>query len=375
MAAGLLFGLAPALTAAWHDLGATLRGGRGVGATGDPRGRRLRAGLVVGEVAIALVLSTAAGLMMRTLWELSRVDPGGWGADLVVEGQPLAAGATPPRAGWRVVAGEYFRAMGIPLLMGRGFGPQDRAGASPVLIINRRLANQLWAGESPLRKRINAGNATGGEWATVVGVVGDVHHNSLRGDAVPEIYRPLGQYPHGGMTLVVSAAADAMELARPVSQAVWAVDPDVPITAVRSMEQVAYRSVSRPRLVRTVLATFAALALLLGAVGIYGVIAYTVTQRTREIGLRMALGADAGAVIRRVLWQGLGYAAAGTLIGLVTALLLGRALSGLLFGVRSYDPITFAGVALFILLVAGAASLPPARRAARLDPITALREE
>jgi predicted permease len=303
------------------------------------------------------------------------LDGGGWGADLDVDGQPLAAGATPPRAGWRVVGGDYFRALGIPLLAGRGFGPQDRLVSSPVMIVNRRLADQLWPGESPLGKRLKAGNATGDEWATVVGVVGDVRHNSLRAEPGPEIYRPLTQYPHGGMTLVVGSAGEPMGLARSVSQAIWAVDPDVPITAVRTLEQVVEASVARPRLVLMALAAFAALGLALGAVGIYGVISYTVAQRTREIGVRMALGADAGTVVRRVVAQGLGYAGVGTLIGAGAALILGRGLSGLLFGVSPHDPLTFAVLVPFIMLVAGLASLPAAWRAARLDPLTALRED
>jgi predicted permease len=302
------------------------------------------------------------------------LDGGGWGADLEVEGRPLAPGATAPRAGWRIVGGDYFRAVGIPLLAGRAFGSEDRAGSVPVVIVNRRLARQLWPSESPLGRRLRSRNATGGEWATVVGVIGDVRHNSLQGEPVPEIYRPLTQYPHGGMTLAIATTREPMELARPVSRTVWDVDPDVPITGVRSMEQVVHASVSRPRLMMTLLAAFAAVGLALGAVGIYGVISYTVAQRTREIGLRMALGADAGAVVRRVLSQGLGYAIAGTLIGALGALALGRALSGLLFGVRPYDPLTFAALVPFILLVAALASLPPAWRAARLDPMTALRD-
>ena len=301
------------------------------------------------------------------------LDGSGWGSDLDVEGRPLPPGAPPPRAGWRVVGGDYFRVMGIPLLAGRVFGPEDRLDASPVLIVNRRLARQLFSGESPLGRKINAGNATGGEWATVVGVVGDVRHNALRGEPVPEIYRPLSQYPHGGMTLVVASEVEPLELARPVSRSIWAVDPDVPITAVRSMEEVVRASVSRPRLVMRTLTAFAVVGLALGAVGIYGVITYTVARRGREIGIRMALGADAGAVVRRVMWQGLGYALAGTLIGALAALILGRTLSGLLFGVRPYDPFTFVVVALFVVFVAGTATLRPALRAAQLDPAEALR--
>ncbi len=428
---GILFGLAPALSATRADLAGSLRGARGTGGTRGISGSRTRSALVVSEVAIALVLLIGAGLMIQTLWRLQRVEPGfrtenvltlsiqptgsefrsaprllafydrlferiealpgvssagaiqhlplsgggGWGQDIDVEGRPLARGETPTRVAWRVVGGDYFQAMAIPLLAGRGFEATDQLEATPALIVNELMAEQIWPGESALGKRIRAVNATGGEWATVVGVVGNARHSGLDSDPDPELYRPITQYPHRGMTLAVHTASNPLGLARSVSEAVWSINADVPITDVRSLEQVVSASIAGPRMIMSLLATFAAVGLALGAVGIYGVIAYGVSQRRREIGIRIALGAETHYVIGMVLGQGMRYAALGVAIGLAGALLLGRALQGLVFEVSTSDPATLATLSIFLLAVAALASYVPARRAASVDPMTALHED
>jgi putative ABC transport system permease protein len=386
--------------------------------------------LVVSGVATALVLLIGAGLMMQTLWRLGRVEPGfraenvltltvqptgpefqsrpnrrvfyrrlferietlpgvesvgaiqhlplsggSWATDIDVQGQPLAPGATPPRVGWRIVGGDYFRTMGIPLRVGRVFAPTDRLEAAPVVVVNELMAKRIWPGETALGKRIRAKQATADEWATVIGIVGNVRHRRLDAGAEPELYRPLTQYPHGGMTLAVRTSSEPLALARPVSDAIWAIGPNVPITGVRSLEQVVSASVAEPRLTMLLLAVFAAVGLALGGVGVYGVVAHGVAQRTREIGIRIALGAETRAVIGHILGQGMGYAVGGVGIGLVGAMLLSRFMKGLVFEVSTTDPTIFAALSLFLVGVAVLASYVPARRASRVDPVTALRDE
>lgn len=427
---GLLFGLAPALVTVRSDLASLLRGAGRVGGRGGTGGERTRSVLVVAEVALALTLIVGAGLMLRTLWNLSAVDPGfeprnvltlkvqptgatfgagegrtefyrrvfgrlealpgveaagaiqhlplsggSWGTAVDVEGIELPADDERPVVGWRIIGADYLRAMRIPLLRGRAFDVSDGPDAAPVLIVNESLARRFWPGADPLGKRLRARNATGGEWAEVVGVVADVHHIGLDFDPVPELYRPLTQYPHGGMTLVVRTRTRPETLVRGVAETVWSVHPDVPISDVRTLGQVVYRSVAGPRLILTLLGGFAATGLLLGAVGIYGVIALSVAQRRREIGIRMALGAEPGRVMRTVVSAGIRLAAIGALIGVTAALILTRTMGSLVFDVSVTDPMTILFTALAVLATAAVSSIVPARQAIRVDPLTALREE
>ncbi len=286
----LVFGLAPALLATRTDLRESLQG-RGTAAGASRGGQRLRGAFVVAEVALALILVVGAGLMTRTLWNLNQVDPGfdtrnvltmsvqptseglrtrdarrvfysavferisalpgvlsvgaiqhlplsggSWGTEIDIEGQPLAAGARPRMVGWRVINEGYFASMRIPLRRGRTFESRDMPGAAPVILVNEALASRYWPAEDPLGRRIRAGQATAGEWATVVGVVGDVRHSGLEREAVPEIYRPLTQYTHGGMTLAIRTESSPALLARPVQETIWSVNPDVPISRVRTLD-------------------------------------------------------------------------------------------------------------------------------------------
>jgi putative ABC transport system permease protein len=428
IATGLVVGLAPALTSVGQAPQQALRGSRGTGM--GITGRRTRAALVAGEVAIGVVLLAGAALMLQTLWRLQHVDAGirtngvltlglqptgagfrdaaprlayygdvfarlgglpgvtavgaiqhlpltgsGWGVDVEIEGRPLAAGATPPRVAWRIVSGDYFAAMGIPLLAGRAFDARDRAGAPGVALVNRAMARVLWRGESPLGRRIRAGDATGGEWATVVGVVGDVRHDGLQTEPVPELYQPFAQNPLGGMTVVVRARVAPRQLAPTVVEAVRSIDRDVPITSVRSMDEVASASVASRRTVLILLGAFALVGLMLGIAGTYGVVSHHVAARTREIGIRIAMGAAPQSVVGASLAQGVRLSAVGVVIGTIGALLLGRWLRSFVFEVGTGDPATLGAVAALLIGITAVASYLPARRAARVDPVSALRAE
>jgi predicted permease len=425
---GIVCGVAPAVVAVRGNTQAALRGAShpGVGLAGW----RTRSALVLAQVAIGMVLLAGTALMIQTLRRLQAVDPGfrtegvltlalqptganfqranerlafydqvyarldalpgvssvgaiqhlpldgtGWSADVEVEGRPLPVGATPPSVGWRIVDGDYFATLGIPLLEGRTFEPQDRADAPSVLLVNRTMARELWQGESPIGRRVRAGNATRDGWATVVGVVGDVRHNGLDADPIPELYQPFAQNDLGGMTLVVRTTAEPHALARAAVDAVWSVDRDVPITAIRSMGDVAYRSVAPRRTVFVLLGVVSLVGVVLALVGTYGIVAHHVAARTREIGIRIAIGATPTAVVRASVAEGMRLAAAGVIAGAGLALVAGRWLRAFVFGVPVSDPVTLAAVAAVLIGVTALASYLPARRAARVDPVTALREE
>jgi putative ABC transport system permease protein len=426
--AGIVFGLAPALASVRLDTQRALRGtpGGGIGLTG----RRTRAALVAGEVGIATVLLVGAALMLQTIWRLQHIDAGfridgvltlqlqptgagfrdperrvtyygsvfdrlgglphvraigaiqhlpltgsGWSTDVEIEGRPVAPGATPPRVGWRVVSGDYFRALGIPLLAGRAFDARDRVNAPTVALVNQTMARRFWRGESPLGHRIRAGNATRDEWATVVGVVGDVRHDALNSALEPELYQPFAQNRLGGMSVVIRTDGDPMRLATTAVAAVRAIDRDVPIGAVRSLRQVAAASLTPRRTVLSLLGVFALVGVVLAIAGTYGVVAHHVASRTREFGIRMALGARPHSVVGGSLRQGVRLAAIGVLCGTFGALLVGRWLRTFVFEVTSRDPLTLGTVAVFLLVITALASYLPARRAARIDPVAALRAE
>ena len=426
---GIAFGLAPAIIASRSNAQDSLRGARAV--AGRAGGERARGTLVVAEVALTLVLVIGAGLMMRTLWSLMhvsagfraegvltmRIQPSGqklntsdkqieylnsliaslaaipgvqsagsihhlplsgyaWYADIDPEGRVRGPNETAVRSGWRVISGDYFKTMGIPVLRGRPFNASDTRSSFPVAIVNEEFARAVWPGEDPIGKRFSAGNATrtGGP-VTVVGVVSGVRHVTLDAPPGPELYRVNSQTPMGAVTLVMRTNGDPLALASLARQAVRASDPDVPISELRSLEQVMSTSVARPKLIMSLLLVFAGVGVLLGAVGVYGVIAYAVGEQRREIGIRIALGAEPRAVAGTVVMRGVRYAAIGVGIGLVGAVAATRLMRTLLFGVSTTDPVTFGALSLFLVMVAALASWLPARQAARTDPMVALRSE
>ena len=429
VASGLAFGLVPALHAARGNVREDLMEA-GTKATATGRQQRFRNALVVGEIALSLVLLIGAGLLMRGFLLLREVRPG-FGAEHVLTmhvavpsqrfdslgpTQPLLrpalerlralpgvrsagvinilpiqrvgfngsfgiAGQDPPPRGqeplaeFRVVSPGYFRSLGIPLKSGRLPGEDEGARGEQVLLVNESLARQYLKGD-PVGQQITGFAA---EPYTVIGVVGDVRQGALSEPPRPEIYFSYADTGAASLlqdvTFVVKTAGPPAALADQVRAALRSLAPDIPVFAVQTMEEVIARSLSSTRYNVLLLGVFAGIALVLSAVGLYGVISYLVTQRTREMGIRMALGAQAGDVIRLVMRQGTALTAAGVALGLVGALAFTRLLESLLYGVSARDPVTFAAVAAVLTLVALAAAYLPARRAARADPLLAIRSE
>ncbi len=421
---GLVFGLAPAVKLARVELNEALKeGGRGAASA---RRKGLRNALVVAEVALALVLVTGAGLVAKSLYRLLQVDPGfnaenvltlqvnvptyrepqraqytaflqqalervaqtpgvqavgmvrplplrgaGESNGFTVTGQPAPPPGQEPVAARRMISPNYFRALGITLLAGRDFNAQDRDGAQPVAIISQNLARQFFPGQDPVGRSLSLP----GPARVIVGVAADVRLQGLSLAATPTIYVPHAQDPRRGMTFVVRTDGDPLSLAGAIRNAIQTVNQDQPVIRIETMEQVVMASLAQSRFSAVLLSLFAALALALAAVGIYGVMAYSVTQRTREIGLRMALGAQARDVLGLVIGQGLKLALVGVALGVLAALALTRLMKSLLFGVSTTDPLTFSLVAALLLTVALLACWIPARRAAKVDPMVALRYE
>jgi putative ABC transport system permease protein len=424
---GVAFGLAPALRFSRPDVHDVLKeGGKGAGETFGSR--RLRGALVVIQVALALILLIGSGLLVRSFRALSEVNPGfnpqnvltmeyrvprnkypepaqqwafhrqvvervqslpgvqsasvvlalphsgnGGGASFVPLGGPEPPKGQEPRAQSNRADPYYFRAMEIPLIRGRVFTEQDKMDTPPVVVISQAMAERYWPGQDPIGKtiRFSESNLT----ASIVGVVGNVKHNSLDEPTAAQLYIAFAQMPHIFATLVVRTAGDPLAAANIVKQAVWSVDKDQPVWKVRSLEFLLQRAMSRSRFMMRLLTVFSTIALLLAAVGVYGVISYSVSQRTHEIGVRMALGAQYRDVIRLVMRQGVKLVLIGVVIGLLGALGLRQLIEGLLFGVSATDPITFLVVALLLMSVALLACWIPARRAAKVDPIVTLRYE
>ncbi len=422
--AGLCAGLLPALRASSSDLLGALHGV----ARGGSSTSRWNSVLVAGEIALSLVLVASAGMMMRSLWKLHdvplgfraerlltmRVMPpaasyadddarrlyyeralegiralpgvesaesvsilpmtlGNMGLAYLAEGQVQEPGEW-TTASYRTVSPGYFESIGIPLLRGRGFSTADRAGGLEAGIINRTMAERLWPGEDPIGKQIawDAENP----WFTVVGVVENVRQNTLDGDAFDVIYRPYSQESFlQDQALTVRSAGDPAALAPAVRAALREIDAEVPVLAMETMEQIVAGSSARRQLITGLLFVAAALALLLGAIGVYGVAAYEVSRRTREIGLRMALGASRSTVLREVLWGGARWSALGLAAGLIGAGFAARILGGLLFEVDGLDPFALGGASLTLVASALLACWIPARRASRIDPWVALRSE
>ncbi len=428
---GLLFGLLPALHASRSDLQSSLRDG--AKGSGDRRGRRTRSVLVFAEVAIAIVLLVGAGLLVRSLGELQNVQPGfradhalsvqiqlpessypeepkqaAFFRDLLprlaaipgvqnaAAGYPLpftgsnymlafaAEGQAPaktlsdtPAANMGFVSPDYFATLAIAIRDGRVFDDHDSLESEKVIVVNRSLADQIWPGISPVGKRVTFGvpvNAES-EWMRVVGVVADVRHGELNDQPGLQAYLPLLQSPSTEAALVVRTAGSPGAMTSAVAAAVREVDPALPVANPKTLDQLLADSVAAPRANAVLLALLAGLALVLAAFGVYGVLSYSVAQRTREIGLRMALGAAAGDVLRQLLREGLSTVLAGIATGLVGAFFLARTLRSLLYGVTESDPVTFIGVPLVLLVVAMLATWIPARRATRVEPVVALRYE
>jgi putative ABC transport system permease protein len=429
MLTAVLFGLFPALQTSKADLQAALKeGGRGSTA-GSPHVRRA---LVVAEVALALILLIGAGLMIKSFIRLQNVDPGfdpknvltaevslpafkyrekaqissffrqvieqiknspgvesvgaitglpltgsGWSGSFNIEGQAVAPGQAEPHSALRAITPGYFEAMKIRLIAGRFFDERDEAGSKLVVIIDQTLAEHYFPNQDPVGKRVEfgMGGPNGPAWREVVGVVGRVRHKRLDAEVKDHIYFPQAQNPQSIMSLVVRTSTDPEGATSTIRSAVASVDKDQPIHRVTTMEQVRSDSVSSKRLTMLLLAIFAGVALILAAVGIYGVMSYTVTERTHEIGIRMALGAKAADVLRLVIGQGMALALAGVAIGIGAALLLTRFMQTLLFGVTATDATTFMLISLLLAGVALLACYLPARRATRVDPMVALRYE
>lgn len=431
--AAVLFGISPAAKAIRVDLNSALRQeGRSV-AGGHRSTRRY---LVAGEVALATALVAGAGLFIRTLWALSHVDLGfqpdhvltlrtnlpvspgtpygkfearvsfyrdvlekvetipgvkaagyttflpltnaGGTSGFTIEGRPPLPPGQMNDANRRVISDHYFQTMGVKLMAGRFFSHLDGPKTRPVAVINEAMANQYWAGENPLDHRFKLGDA--GPWITIVGIVHSVRNQGIERQPRPEMYFPYTQpLASGGYfmprDLAVRVAGDPMRFVSAVKDAIWSVDRNQPISDIQSMSQLVNGRLAARNLQVKLLAAFAAMALFLASFGLYGLLAYTVVQRTREIGIRMALGAEKRQVIRQVLREGLQLVCFGLAGGLVCSFLLQRVFRSLLFGVAPSDPLTFGLTAIVLLLAGTAACYIPARRAASIDPVEALRYE
>ncbi|HEY3169466.1 MAG TPA: ABC transporter permease [Thermoanaerobaculia bacterium] len=308
-----------------------------------------------------------------------------WGWPYVIEGRPIPRPGESPVAAYRAVMPGYFRTMRLPILRGRDVAPTDTLGASGVVLVNEFLARRVWPGQDPIGKRIALdGPDDNPSWLTVIGVVKNAVQSNWSTDPDDEVYlsllqrRALIESPHpqeAYVTFVARTDGDPATLVPSLRAAVWGIDRTLPISEVRTMQEIVFHANGRARFQTLLLAAFAAVAALLSAVGIYGVMSYAVSKRTREIGVRMALGADPGDVLRLVVGQGMAVAVAGAGAGLLAALLLTRLISTLLYGVKATDPMTYAGVAALLLAIALLASYLPARRAAHIDPMRALRAE
>lgn len=421
----LLFGLAPALRVSRPELQEALKEGGRSASAGSGRLRNL---LVVSEVALTLVLLVSAGLLLKSFWQLLSVDPGfnpenvmtmqvslpraayteehqtiafhrqlleriealpGVEAAGVINNLPLSGvdinggfevEGEPDRegyAGFRIVSPGYFSALSIPLIRGRLFNAQDNESGMPVALISQRAANRVWPGEDPVGKRIRSGMDKRGEvWTTIIGIVGDVRHRGLDARESADLYVPYAQRPGRArdMTVVARASGDPARLISALREQAQSLDRNLPVSFA-PMPQVFARSVADRRYSMLLLGVFAGVALLLSLMGIYGVMSYLVTERTREIGIRLALGAPRAHIMRLILSQGMLLACAGVGIGLAAASALTRVMASLLFGVSATDPATFAAIALLLVFTALLACYIPARRATKVDPMEALRYE
>jgi putative ABC transport system permease protein len=430
---GIVFGLVPAWQASKPDLNEGLKES-GRGSSGGTRRHQVRAALVVAEVALSLVLLVGAGLMIRSFARLLAVDPGfkadhvltafvslpvpkypkweeqaaffqrllerlqsapgvtaagvvsdmplfgGSSTGFDVDGRPEALPGNRPMTDYRMINSDYFAAMGMKLLKGRAFSRFDKDGAPGVVIINETMAKRYFAGEEPIGKRLDL-SGDPKDLREIVGVVGDVRNYGIDADVKPEVYVPFLQskpaYLSGiasAMNIVVRSTNDPSALTNALREQVQTLDKDQPISEIRTMEWYLTDSMAQRRFNMLLLGAFAGLALVLAAVGIYGVIAYTVTQRTHEMGIRIALGARGGDILKLIFAHSMLTTLAGIVSGLGAAFGLTRLLQNLLYQVTATDPFVFGTITLLLLLVAMVATYIPARRAMKVDPITALRE-
>ena len=434
LGSGTLFGLAPALRISRLNVSATLqeasRGSAGTSAVWG-RGNSLRRLLVVAELALCVMVLIGAGLLIRSFGRLQHVSPGfnagnvltleltlngpkykdpqavlatyrdlwnrvealpgvttaggvtalpmsqmfEWGP-ITVEGRVLPPGENFINADQHIVSGHYFPAMEIPLRSGRFFNEQDNTTNPKVVIVDEYMARQLWPDQNPIGQRIHYGGVSDNEpWETVVGVVGRVKQYTLDADSRIALYRPQTQYPSGTINVVLRTGTDPATLTSAVKQQIRALDSDLPLYNVRTMEQRMEESLARRRFSMLLLALFACVALALATIGTYGVMAYLVNQGTREIGIRIALGATQMGIVRLVVWKGMALALSGVAVGLAGAFALSRLMRSLLFGVSPADPLTFVAISLLLALVTLLASYVQAHRAAHIDPIVSLRYE
>jgi putative ABC transport system permease protein len=429
LATGLIFGLAPASQAKHFNLNDTLKeGGRDAGA--GPRGKRLRSALVIAEVAVSFILLIGAGLLINSFMHLRNLDPGFRADHLLAlnvdlsetkypdnpkrtaffdevvrriqalpgvrsvavagnlpftyngDSMPIGAEGIPdpppdqrPDVIYRAIGPGYFSTMGIPLVRGRDYNDQDTLESTLAVVVSEKTALHFWPNADPIGKRIRNGSTTSdAPWRTVIGVVKDVRQNDFIAEPKMQMYFAYRQLrslmPNA---LIVRTAIDPLSLATSVRNAIWAVDKDQTVANIDSMDHIVAGAVARQRFSMLLLAIFAGVALVLAAVGIYGVMSYSVAQQTREIGIRMALGAQRGDVLKMTIKQGLRLVGFGLLIGLVVAFILTRVMASLLFGISATDPITFITISLVLLAVAMLASYIPSVRAMRVDPMVALR--
>jgi predicted permease len=424
---GIIFGLVPGLASARPELTEALKEGGRSSTQGTGR-NRLRNGLVIAEVALALVLLSGAGLLMKSFARLQNVNPGfnprnaltfeislpkiqypdnlsmvrfnnetqrriaalpgvetagfstilplaGTNSDssFAIEGRPSNDGTPSPDEENRQVSPDYFRALEIPLIKGRFFTDADKTDGPPVIIVNQAFAKKFWPNQDALGKRIVMGGMSEHpNWITIVGVVGDVRHFGLDIDPKPEMYIPFAQDPYFTTIYVVRSNQDPRSLLPAIRREIQAIDSAVPLANIRAFEDVIADSVAPRRLSVVLLGVFAGVAVLLASVGIYGVMSFLVVQRTQEIGVRMALGAQRSDVLKLILGRSLKLISAGAAIGLVVALMSTSMLQALLYGVSAFDATTFALVTILLGAVALAASYLPAMRATRADPMMVL---
>jgi putative ABC transport system permease protein len=432
LATGLLFGLVPAFQSTASGLASTLKEG-GRGALTTRGGARMRTTLVVAEVALAVMLLAGAGLLIRSFGKLAAVDPGFdvkqaltfevslpesryaepeqqvaffddllprleaipgvrdaagvialplSGTSLVltfeVGGRPPVPPSQQPAMQVRIATADYFESIGIPLERGRYFTERDRAGTPKVVLLTAAAVKQYFPGEDPIGKTITLGWGRDGQRAggEVVGIVGDIRDAGLAEPNPPQIFLPFAQWPVGRMTVLLDTAVTPATVADAARKTVYALDGNLPVGNVRTLDEVVARSISQPRFYMTLLTTFAGVALTLAAIGIFGVLSYAVAQRTREIGIRMALGAHHGSVLGLIVREAMLMTGGGVVLGIIAAFLLTEWLvATLLFETSPHDPATFVVVAAVLTTVSLAAAYIPARRATRVDPIVALRSE
>jgi putative ABC transport system permease protein len=427
---GVVFGLVPALHSSNTELTESLKEG-GRNSTAGARRNRIRGILVVSELAIAVVLLVGSALLIQSLWRIRQVNPGfpshnlltliveipevkyptekqarfyqelisrvsslpgvtaassvmplplsgnRFGISFETEGRPVAKGDQ-PSADFFAIENGYFKTLGVPILRGRDFNPHDNEKAPGVIIVNQAFAQKFFPNEDPVGKRIKPGISTTEHdpvMREIVGVVADVRNRNLISEVRPGYFVPVAQVPFSQMAMVVRTTTDPHNLITAVQNEVHSMDPELPVFSIKTMDEYIAATVAAPRFNATLLVIFASVALVLTIVGLYGVMSYAVAQRTNEIGIRMALGAQVTDVLGLVFKQGLTLILAGEAIGLVGAFALTRLIRGMLFGVAPNDFMTFAAVAVMLAAVALLATLIPARRAARVDPLVALRYE